>query len=76
MIIDFIFDNYDKNENLQNYGVLNKNFAQPGEYTPLFLLDSNRIGNQYYSNSFLPLNEIDFRANNSPNKSMLFLYFL
>ena len=39
-------------------------------------MDKNRLGNQYYSNSYLPLNDLDFRSGNAPNKAMSFLYFL
>ncbi len=61
VLIEFIFDIYNKTDVLRSYGVINRNFVLDGNYEPLFGVDNNRLGARFFSNSSVPLNDIDFR---------------
>ena len=61
VLIEFIFDVYNKTDVLRSYGAINRNFVLSGSYEPLFKIDKNKLGVQFYSNSSVPLNDIDFR---------------
>ncbi len=76
VLLDFLFDLYSKEDALRSYGSIQRRFQMVGDYQPIFLDDPSRIGVKFNSNSYLPLNEIDFRNEDNDIQTIAFLYML
>ena len=73
VLIEFLFDIYNKNGKVKSYGLLSNEFNLEGNYKPLFELDKNLLGVRFYTGSQIMLNEIDF-VNNDLIKGFVFYF--
>lgn len=74
VILEFLFDFYNKNEGLISHGAINEEFAINGDFIPLFEMDQNKLGGRFNENSSIDLGNISFRNAESNTKTISFLY--
>ena len=75
-LIEFYFDIYEKNKTLNSKGLLNINYEIVGDHEPIYLIDKNRTGVQFGTNSSVSLNNVDFANANGLVRTFAFYFQL
>ncbi len=76
VLLEFLFDLHDSNTPLNSTGKIQRKFPIEKNFKPLFELDQEKVGVRFYSNSNVPLQNIDLLNEDDISRTVLFFFNL